>query len=91
MILGTFSMRTGPSASSAAGTIATAAFFAPEMVTSPLSVLPPLMTYFVKPTYSSLLRAAAARARSFVTVNLCARAAHGSPAKILTNIFYHNF
>lgn len=36
-----------PSASRAAGTIATAAFFAPEMVTSPFSVLPPLITYFV--------------------------------------------
>ena len=35
-------------ASSAAGTIATAAFFAPEIVTSPLSVLPPLITYLVK-------------------------------------------
>ena len=32
-------------ASSAAGTIATAAFFAPEMVTSPFSILPPLITY----------------------------------------------
>ena len=36
----------------AAGMMATAAFFAPLMETSPFRRFPPLMIYFVKPTYS---------------------------------------
>ena len=84
-------MRTGPSASSAAGTIATAAFFAPEIVTSPLSVLPPLMTYLVKPTYSSLLRYAPVAAFLYLYTVLYDRAHSLVRAQILTNLLYHNF
>ena len=46
-ISGRFSILQTPSTMSAAGIIATAAFFAPLISTSPCSGFPPLMTYFV--------------------------------------------
>jgi hypothetical protein len=46
--LGTFSIRHLPLTSSAAGKIATAAFFAPLMVTVPFRGKPPLITYRAK-------------------------------------------
>ena len=47
-ISGTFSMRHWPSTRSTAGKIASAAFFAPLMVTVPCKVFPPLITYLAK-------------------------------------------
>ena len=47
-ISGTFSIRQGPATSSAAGKMATTAFFAPLMVTQPSRGLPPLISYLAK-------------------------------------------
>jgi hypothetical protein len=47
-IWGMFSMRHTPSTSSEAGIMATAAFLAPLISTSPKSGLPPRIKYFVK-------------------------------------------
>lgn len=46
LICGIFSMQQTPSTIRAAGIIATAAFFAPLISTSPCSVVAPLITYF---------------------------------------------
>ena len=48
LIWGMFSMRQVPSTSRAAGIMATAAFFAPLMVTSPNSGWPPWIMYLFK-------------------------------------------
>ena len=53
---GIFSIRQGASDRMTAGMMATAAFFAPLMVTSPVRRLPPLMTYLSKITLPNNLR-----------------------------------
>ena len=45
---GTFSIRHLPETSNVAGRMATTAFFAPEMTTSPFSGVPPMISYFAK-------------------------------------------
>ena len=51
-ILGTFSILHIPSERTTAGMIATAAFFAPLIETSPLSLFPPVITNFSKLKHS---------------------------------------
>ena len=57
LICGIFSRRQTPFTMSAAGIMATAAFFAPLTSTSPYRGLPPLITYFSKVQTPSVLRA----------------------------------
>lgn len=52
LMLGIFSITQGPSDRMVAGIIATAAFLAPLISTSPFRLTPPLITYFSKATLS---------------------------------------
>ena len=59
LIWGIFSIRQTPSTKSAAGMMATAAFFAPLISTSPRRAVPPLITYFSTFMHLSSYRALA--------------------------------